>query len=389
MYFTYHFSLANKCLFPFYALILILLISRCVSVAQDKLTIEARPLGQLPAVLKESSGLAITGTNRIWTHNDAGNTNKIFCVDTTGTLLRSLFVYNALNIDWEDLAMDPQRNIYINDAGNNANDRDDLRIYIIPNPDEIESSFIEADIIDFDFPDQTTFPPPQSNRNFDIEALAWWNGYLYLFTKNRSNPQNGYCKLYRLPALAGTYTATLLDSIYLGNSNASARVTAADINHETGELVLLTAERIVSFTNYPHDRFFSGTMTDYYFSEKMGQIEALVFYTHRKLYMTEEGSSSNPGYLYDIDLDLIDDLPENSGTGYFRVSPNPSQGLFRIENTTTNKGILQLFTLEGQLVHTEAVAGSTVLNLNHLIPGKYIMLIESGNKHLHRRIIKL
>jgi hypothetical protein len=262
--------------------------------------INARPVTQLPPALVESSGISVRNPNRIWSHNDSGNTNELFLFDTTGTLIRTLLISNATNVDWEDLAVDTQNRIYINDAGNNNNDRTDLRIYRIPDPQTIPGSSVNAAIINFSFEDQTQFPPPPANRNFDIEAMIWKSDSLFLFTKNRSNPQTGYSKMYKLPAQPGTHTAILFDSVYLGATNLEARVTAADINHQTGEVVLLTQTKIVSFVNYPGNRFFDGIKSESYFVSSMGQIEAISFTGDGRIFITEEGSGSNAGFLYEV-----------------------------------------------------------------------------------------
>lgn len=264
--------------------------------------IEARPIVKQPDVLIESSGIYVSGPNRIWAHNDSGNTNELFCFDTTGQLLRTLLISNATNIDWEDLAVDDQKRVYINDAGNNNNNRTDLKIYRIPNPDSIPEDEVQAEVINFVFEDQYQFPPPPSNRNFDIEAMIWKSDSLFLFTKNRSNPQTGYSKMYRLPAHPGIYTAQLIDSVYLGSTNEEARVTAADINPVTGELLLLTRTKIVSFRAYPGNRFFDGYITEYFFTEPMGQIEAIGFVDNNRLFITEEVTGPNTGFLYDAFL---------------------------------------------------------------------------------------
>ncbi len=260
----------------------------------------ARSVVQLPSVLIESSGIYVSSPNRIWSHNDSGYTNELFLFDTTGTLLRTLLISNATNVDWEDLAVDNMNRVYINDAGNNSNDRTDLKIYRIPDPETITADQVTAEIINFVFEDQTQFPPPPSNRNFDIEAIVWKSDSLFLFTKNRSNPQTGFCKMYKMPAHPGTHTALLVDSVFLGETNHEARVTAADIHRQTGELVLLTRTKIVSFVNYPGNRFFEGIMTENYFTTSMGQIEAISFTGDGRIFITEEGSGNTTGFLYDV-----------------------------------------------------------------------------------------
>jgi hypothetical protein len=354
--------------------------------ASGQFVIHAKAIAVLPDQLNESSGLAITAPNRLWSHNDSGNTNELFCIDTTGNLLKQIKVYNAFNVDWEDLAMDPEKNIYINDAGNNNSDRQDLRIYRIPNPDFVEGDFIEAEVIDFHFEDQVAFPPPPNNQNFDIEGIIWREGMLYLFTKNRSNPLNGYSKMYRLPASPGEHTAMLIDSVYMGNTNDEARVTAADFNKSTGELALLTRTKVVVFTNYVGDRFLDGQKTTFYFSTPQGQVEALVFGGGRTLYMTEEKTKSKSGSLYTFELPLINDIIEKDKID-ITLYPNPTSDFLTL-STYTKPDKIELFDSEGTFV-TNFNRHSTQLNLKEIAAGTYIMRLNFGTKTICKHIIKL
>ncbi|HDP55467.1 MAG TPA: hypothetical protein ENN24_07315 [Bacteroidetes bacterium] len=264
--------------------------------------LDVQTVAQLPMALYESSGIIVSSPNRVWSHNDSGNSNELFLFDTTGTILRTLTIVNATNIDWEDLAIDTQGRVYINDAGNNNNNRRDLKIYRIPNLNSISGDGVLAEVISFEFEDQTLFPPPSTYRNFCIEAIVWKDGFIFMFTKDRSSPITGYTKMYRVPDEPGDYTAQLIDSFYVDNQNHPARVTAADINLQTGELVLLTRTRVLSFKNYPGNIFFKGNVIDYQFTSLIGQAEAIAFINENELYITSEGAIGTPGNLYKVKL---------------------------------------------------------------------------------------
>jgi hypothetical protein len=259
-------------------------------------------LFRLPLVLIESSGIAITAEGKIWSHNDAGNENNLHCFNTSGTLLRTITITNVVNNDWEDLAVDSQKRIYINDAGNNNNNRTNLAIYRIPDPESFAENTINAEIMSFSFEDQTAFPPPASNRNFDIEAIVWHNDSIFMFTKDRSSPFTGITKMYKIPAVPGNHIAKLAGSHYIGSTTGAARVTAADFHAPSGRLALLTNQKLVIFKNFIGSNFLEGHKIEYPFNTIPGQNEAIFFENENTILMTEEGGGTTAGYLYGINL---------------------------------------------------------------------------------------
>jgi hypothetical protein len=269
-------------------------------VEPDTILITPKPLFRLPAVLMESSGLAITTPGKIWSHNDSGNENQLYCFNLDGVLIRTITISNATNIDWEDLTVDPQKRIYIGDFGNNNNSRNNLVIYRIPDPETFTESSVTAEVINFSYEDQTSFPPPPSEMNYEMEAVIWHNDSLFLFTKDRTSPFAGYTKMYKMPATPGTHVAKASGSFFLGTTIPSARVTAADIHESSGRLALLVPNRVIVFSNYSGSRFFQGKVKNYPFTAILGQIESLVFASDSVIYISEEGAGSTPGFLYEV-----------------------------------------------------------------------------------------
>lgn len=349
----------------------------------EKFQVNLRKICRLPGELIESSGIAIEGNNRIWSHEDSGNANELYCFDSTGILLRTLIIGNVENIDWEDLAVDSDDHWFIGDFGNNNNTRTDLAIYKIPNPENIAENTVNAGIIRFTLEDQTAFPPPSSNRNFDIEAMVWHKDSLYLFTKNRSNPFTGITKMYVLPDAPGNYVARLVDSQFMGSTVETGRITSADINHHTGELVLLTNNRLISFTNYTGNRFFNGHKTDYIFNTTPGQNEGIAFVSGTKLYMTEEGSGNTGGFLYEILLPQPQGIAEIE-TKQRKIYPNPTRGFvwFDKESESTQ----YIYNQTGQVVQ-EIDAGSQFADFSKLQNGLYfIRSLYKGSKVMEKII---
>ncbi|MCB0731537.1 MAG: T9SS type A sorting domain-containing protein [Ignavibacteriae bacterium] len=76
--------------------------------------------------IDEASGLVASFKNIgvLWTHNDSGNDNKIFALDTIGKNLGEFTLNNIENRDWEDIAIGPgpdaeKSYLYIGDIGDN------------------------------------------------------------------------------------------------------------------------------------------------------------------------------------------------------------------------------------------------------------------------------
>ncbi len=103
------------------------------------------PVVELPAVARESSGLATSRRDPtlLWTHNDSGGEPRLFAVDAQGRLRGTLRVAGVQNRDWEDLAafeLDGRAWLLITDVGDNAGNRGDCALHIVPEPDPAELS---------------------------------------------------------------------------------------------------------------------------------------------------------------------------------------------------------------------------------------------------------
>ncbi|NTW25642.1 MAG: T9SS type A sorting domain-containing protein [Lentimicrobium sp.] len=357
--------------------------------AAEQFSIDLREVCQLPDALIESSGIAIEGSNRIWSHEDSGNSNEIYCFDTTGTLLRTIEITNVQNIDWEDLAVDNEETWYINDAGNNNNNRNDLAIYKIPAPETITGNTVTAGIISFTLEDQNAFPPPSANRNFDIEAIVWHADSLFLFTKDRSNPFTGITKMYVLPDSPGNHTARLADSYFIGITIETGRITSADINHHTGELILLTNAKLISFSGYPGKRFFDGEVKEYEFTSTPGQNESIAFVSNSKLYMTEEGSNNTAGWLYEIKLPETQVIENPAVQTVLNIFPNPVTDKVKITCSFPQAASLEIINAEGRLMKNIPFNKETTLDIGFLKPGVYVVSLISEKLKVSQRLIKL
>jgi hypothetical protein len=266
-----------------------------------------REVNVLPKILKEASGLEFAG-GKLWSHNDDG-IPALYCLDTAGNLLRAVQL-NSTNRGWEDLAQDDNGNMYIGGFGNNKNDKRELKIYRIPNPENITAPVTTPEIINYSYADQKHFPPDKTNKNFDVDAFFELNGSLYLFTKNRSAPFVGYSKIYRLPAEPGTQVAQLIDSVFVGEGPMINNwITSADISPDKRTVALLFHDRIWfmrGFTekNFSRSRIYELRLNHY--THKAG----LCFKDNETLYIVDELEANIlGGKLYTIDIgELLKDL---------------------------------------------------------------------------------
>jgi hypothetical protein len=160
----------------------------------------------------------------------------------------------AAAVDWEDIALDDDGNLYIADTGNNANSRRDLGVYVVREPDPEHTAVARAvEWLEFRYPDQDAFPPAQ--KNFDCEAIFWARGKLYFLSKHRADANT---KLYRMDAAEPFVRnpLTLLDSFEIGGM-----VTAADATTDGQRLAVLTYNNVWVF-DAPEgtDRYFDGAI---------------------------------------------------------------------------------------------------------------------------------
>jgi len=284
-------------------------------------------LAVLPPVLIETSGIIISSSNEIWTHNDGGNAPILYKIDTNGNIVDSIIISGVPNIDFEDITKDNLGNVYIGDFGNNSHNRTNLVIHKIPNPDSIIGNTVVPQKIFFHYSDQILFP--DTGKNKDCEAMVHFNNQLYLFTKNWG--RNGYTKRYKLPDSAGTYTANLLDSFQTGGM-----VTSADIN-SNGTLVLLEIGKIHLFQNYSSNNFFNGRYTS--FIIPFSQTEAIAFLDSNTFYLTQEHHSFFPDpKLLKLEINLLfENITLKKTKLNTSLYPNPAKDFITVKITGFHK----------------------------------------------------
>lgn len=258
-------------------------------------------LAKLPAKLNENSGIELFPGKGIWVIEDNKNKDHLYAVDLKGNLVRNIEVKGGKNKDWEDLAQSPEGTLFIGDFGNNDNKRKDLVIYVIPSPSTLEGDEVKAEKITFRYPEQKEFPPRPNRRLFDAEGFFYWEGYLYIVTKNRTSPFDGRAYFYRLPAQPGDYQAQLMDSLVPCTNPKNCRITAADISPDGKTLALTSYGQLFLITDFDLEKPSEGKLeaVDLLWPTQM---ESVCFENNSSLLMSDEQSETKGRFLYRLDL---------------------------------------------------------------------------------------
>ncbi len=188
-----------------------------------------------PPVLSENSGM-IFWDNLVWQFNDGGGLPVLYAMDTlTNSIVRTVKLQDAYNLDWEDIAQD-ESSIYVGDFGNNLNGaRPKFIIYKIAKSDllgRVGNTVVKPTVIQFTYEDQPLHPVvlPANSTDWDCEALISYNDRLYLFTKQWKGNRT---VLYELSKEDGVHVAVRKDSLDVGGL-----ITGADVDLSTHRIVL-------------------------------------------------------------------------------------------------------------------------------------------------------
>ena len=241
-------------------------------------------IADLPSSLEEASAIEIvSGSNLLWTIEDAGNKNNIYGFNTKGKLIKDIDISNSSNIDWEDLTSDSQGNLYIGDFGNNSKNRDDFTIYKVSNLRDDETTA-----------DRINFTLPKKVNSEDFEAFFLYNDFFYIFSK-----ENKSSILLKVPNEIGKHTAKLIEDFNLDGKHH--KITSADISDNGKTVVLLNHDKLWKITNFKGDDFFNGNIQELPF-EHDSQKEGICFKNAGTVYITDERDKSEGGNLYTFKL---------------------------------------------------------------------------------------
>ena len=335
-----------------------------------------RTISTLTDDLQENSGMVHYGGAVLYFINDGGNAPKLHRYDTASNSYNVYDILNASNVDWEDLTKDDVGDLYIGDFGNNPNKRKDLKIYKSVNPENVFTNQLMVDTISFTFSNQVAFPPAANDLNFDCEAMAWYQDSLYLFSKNRTNPYDGWCYMYVLPDEPGNYVARLKDSIqFTATAKEFGWITAADIYKDT--LALLTSGKVHLTKINGSSSLLRGDWVTH--SVGFSQKEALAFANGQDMFISDEYQIiGNNLYLLDTrrrgaSVDVI-------STHKFEVSQTSSSLRIRLKKRRNAKVVV--FSVMGPEMLAITFSEKLSIGQEDLPVGTYIIqLVIEGKSY--------
>jgi hypothetical protein len=238
---------------------------------------------KLPSELSEISGLEKISDSLLIAINDGGNEPILFFLDRRGTITRKVRVSNASNTDWEALAID-EKYVYIGDFGNNMNERKDLCIYRVNRQDIATLNEVTAEKMSISYKEQTAFPPKDYERYFDAEAMTFFEGQLWIFTKNSTKPFDGKSFIYMVQfeanqskALSKVSELKLNKTSYLKDAVTSACTVESSI-------VLSTYNRLIKL-DFPKQGLIKSTIYKY---PHIQQVEACTYLGTNTYFLSNE-----------------------------------------------------------------------------------------------------
>lgn len=233
-------------------------------------TVTLRVSGRLDKTIKESSGLVASRRQPgvLWTVSDSGHPPILYAVNHHGNLLAQFRISNAVNVDWESLAIDDSGNLYIADVGNNLSRTRFSQllprrwIYRIAEPkvslktvpadpqDKVATSISPASNDGSRETQEHLLPPLKEltsdkcyvfsypDSSFDIEATFVIDQSLYLIAKSKQEPAD----LYRL-SLADHRSGSSIQKV--GRLTGCYFATGADFKAASGTLAVCSYDRIM------------------------------------------------------------------------------------------------------------------------------------------------
>lgn len=185
----------------------------------------------LTPLLAEISGIADSKQvpGFLWAEQDGGNSPSIYLISHDAKITKTVHLKNAVNRDWEDMAL-AGNDIYIGDIGDNNAAYPNYTIYKFPEPVTVDT-VTNTEAIRFQYPDGS-----HDAEAFLVDAAT---KDIFIITK-RDNPS----KIYKLsyPYNGGMNTLAAVGSLAYGG------VVSAALSTDGKEIIVKTYTALYRYT---------------------------------------------------------------------------------------------------------------------------------------------
>jgi hypothetical protein len=216
--------------------------------------------------LHEASGLVVSRRNKgvLFSHNDSGDTARIFAMTRTGHPLGTYRVQGANAIDWEEMTQGPAPGrdgsyLYIADMGDNLRVRPFAVIYRFPEP-LVSATQAPAT---FDIANVETFELHYPDHPHDAETLLVdpVSGSLVVVTKEREGPSI----IFTAPPLTtpnAPVALTKVGTLTFGRAFISGRLaTSGHVTPNGNAVVVRTYSDAWLYTRAPGTKLWDALLT--------------------------------------------------------------------------------------------------------------------------------
>jgi len=204
--------------------------------------VPAGPAQALPEILRESSGVAWSRSKEgvLFSHNDGGHAASIYALSVQGALLGEIPLTGIQNRDWEDIATGECAAgscIYVADVGDNAEIRDQIVLYRVPDPGVYDGTPLEA----------AAFPMVLPDGPRDMEAVFVLPGEeVFFVSKGRSDAVT----LFRYPPPLRSGEVVRLEAVQTfseGRLPIPKQITGADASQDGSVVAIRSYEALSLF----------------------------------------------------------------------------------------------------------------------------------------------
>jgi hypothetical protein len=211
----------------------------------------------------ESSGIARSTYDRrvLFTHNDSGDSNRVFAVAKDGKTRAVLTLKDAVAWDWEDISTGPNHTLWIGDIGANLLRRPTIQVYRFTEPRSLTTSTIPAIRYDLTYPDgrhnaEGLLVHPKTGRVY-VVTKGTNGGAVYAAPSRLSTSRvNRMTKVARAPKMISaatfsadgstivlaSYTKAFLYKSFGGSARTVAKPSGESVEITTGGAMLAGSE---------------------------------------------------------------------------------------------------------------------------------------------------